>query len=314
MLVSQVPPIAGIERRSRVLGRRIQEAFGGEPVHLIGHSMGGLDARALLASEGNAGLVLSLTTIGTPHLGSALADYAKIGFGRVYGLFKALQIDHSGLPRHHPARRPGPSTAATRRRAGVPCFSVAGHPAAEDVCLPLRRLHAILDEVEGPERRRRLGRVGPRLRRAFAGLASRPSPSGRLARAEAGAVGDLALSATSSRPSRRKASRLRGVPSLSRRAGASRPHCDAAQSGHRRRRRSSEGPRRNAAGSRRPYDGTSTRLSSGFPAVRSRRTATVMSPRTLDEVRQRSRNQSIVRMIGIFSAGSPTAREDQAGA
>ena len=36
-----------------------------------------------------------------------------------------------------------------------------------------------------------------------------------------------------------------------------------------------------------------------------------MSPRTFDEVRQRSRNQSIVRMIGIFSAGSPTAREDQ---
>ena len=49
VLVSQVPPIAGIERRSRVLGRRIAEAFGGEPVHLIGHSMGGLDARVLLA-------------------------------------------------------------------------------------------------------------------------------------------------------------------------------------------------------------------------------------------------------------------------
>lgn len=149
VLVSQVPPIAGIERRSRVLGRRIREAFGGEPVHLIGHSMGGLDARALLAGEGDAGLVLSLTTIGTPHLGSALADFAKIGFGRVYRLFKALHIDHSGFlditrrtARSFHRRHPTPS--------GVPCYSVAGDPEPEDVCLPLRKLHAILDESEGP--------------------------------------------------------------------------------------------------------------------------------------------------------------------
>jgi triacylglycerol lipase len=149
VLVSQVPPIAGIERRSQVLGRRIRAAFGGEPVHLIGHSMGGLDARALLASEGDAGLILSLTTIGTPHLGSALADHAKLGLGRVYGLFQALRIDHSGFlditrrtarsfHRGHPTPK------------GVPCFSVAGRPTPEDVCLPLRRLHAILDEIEGP--------------------------------------------------------------------------------------------------------------------------------------------------------------------
>jgi triacylglycerol lipase len=149
VLVSQVPSIAGIERRSRMLGRRIRDAFGGEPVHLIGHSMGGLDARALLASEGDAGLILSLTTIGTPHLGSALADFAKIGFGRVYRLFKALHIDHSGFlditrrtarsfHRSHPAPK------------SIPCFSIAGHPDPEDVCLPLRRPHAILDEAEGP--------------------------------------------------------------------------------------------------------------------------------------------------------------------
>ncbi len=149
VLVSQVPPIAGIDRRSRVLGRRIRAAFGGEPVHLIGHSMGGLDARALLASEGDSGLILSLTTVGTPHLGSALADFAKIGFGRVYQLFSALRVDHSGF------------LDITRRAArafhrghptpeGVPCFSVAGDPSPEDVCLPLRRLHAILHEAEGP--------------------------------------------------------------------------------------------------------------------------------------------------------------------
>jgi triacylglycerol lipase len=149
VLVSQVPAIAGIERRSRVLGRRIRAAFGGQPVHVIGHSLGGLDARSLLASEGGAGLVLSLTTIATPHLGSGLADFARIGFGRVYRLLETLKIDHGGF--HDVTRRrarafhlghPAPT--------GIPCFSVAGNPPPEQVCIPLRRLHTALLELEGP--------------------------------------------------------------------------------------------------------------------------------------------------------------------
>ena len=49
VLVTRVPPIAGVEQRARRLGEQIEQAFGDEPVHLIGHSMGGLDARRLLA-------------------------------------------------------------------------------------------------------------------------------------------------------------------------------------------------------------------------------------------------------------------------
>jgi triacylglycerol lipase len=149
VLVSQVPPIAGIERRSQVLGRRIRAAFPGERVHLIGHSLGGLDARALLAAEGDCGLVLSLTTIATPHLGSTLADYAQIGFGRVYRMLKALRIDHAGFldvtrrsARAFHRRNPAPPC--------VPCFSVAGTPAPDQVCRPLRGLHATLAKHEGP--------------------------------------------------------------------------------------------------------------------------------------------------------------------
>ena len=32
----------------------------------------------------------------------------------------------------------------------MPCFCVAGEPAVESVCWPLRRFHAILSELEGP--------------------------------------------------------------------------------------------------------------------------------------------------------------------
>ena len=45
-----------------------------QQVHLIAHSLGGLDARYMISRLGMAQRVLSLTTIGTPHLGSPIAD------------------------------------------------------------------------------------------------------------------------------------------------------------------------------------------------------------------------------------------------
>lgn len=47
---------------------------GAEKVHLIAHSMGGLDSRRMIVKPEMAGKVASLTTIGTPHLGTILAD------------------------------------------------------------------------------------------------------------------------------------------------------------------------------------------------------------------------------------------------
>ncbi|MBV8269797.1 MAG: hypothetical protein JO252_26030, partial [Planctomycetaceae bacterium] len=69
VVVTRVPPIAGVKTRARRLGEQVEAAFPGEPVHIIGHSMGGLDARQLLADPAWSGRILSLTTIGTPHLG-----------------------------------------------------------------------------------------------------------------------------------------------------------------------------------------------------------------------------------------------------
>jgi triacylglycerol lipase len=149
VLVTKVPPIAGIEARARRLGEQIAAAFPDEPVHVIGHSMGGLDARMLLSESDWTGRVLSLTTIGTPHLGSSIADFAQLKVGRVYRLLTVFGIDHRGF------------LDVTRRKAsefhhslpapeGVPCFSIAGNPAVEEVCWPLQRLHLMLSELEGP--------------------------------------------------------------------------------------------------------------------------------------------------------------------
>jgi triacylglycerol lipase len=149
VLVTRVHPTAGVARRARKLGEQILEAFPDEPVHLIGHSMGGLDARELIADPAWEGRVLSLTTIATPHLGSSIADFAKLRVGRIYSLLEKLGIEHRGFLDVTPG-----AAAEFNRRAPLPdrlpVFSVAGDPPPEEVCWPLRRLHAALDELEGP--------------------------------------------------------------------------------------------------------------------------------------------------------------------
>jgi triacylglycerol lipase len=149
VLVTRVQSVAGVERRARRLGEQIDRAFGDEPVHLIGHSMGGLDARRLLADESWQDRILSITTIGTPHLGSSLADFAKLRVGRVFRLLEALKVDTQGCldvtrkVAHRFHERFAPP-------ADIPCFSVAGDPPAQEVCWPLRRMHEVLSEIEGP--------------------------------------------------------------------------------------------------------------------------------------------------------------------
>ena len=70
----------GLPQRAHDLSvevERILVESGAEKVHVIGHSMGGLDSRYLLRHNlGNlTSRVHSLTTIGTPHLGTSFADW-----------------------------------------------------------------------------------------------------------------------------------------------------------------------------------------------------------------------------------------------
>ncbi len=87
VLVTQVDPTAGVEERGKQLRQQIIDALGltgkapqliiGEPTHIIAHSMGGLDSRFILSPsnpDNIAEYITSLTTIGTPHLGSPIAD------------------------------------------------------------------------------------------------------------------------------------------------------------------------------------------------------------------------------------------------
>src|SRR3954447_7068161 len=85
-------PTAGIETRSTMLRASIEAALAGdglkpnEPIHIIAHSMGGLDSRRLISkgnfieTNGRRTPIQTLATIGTPHRGSPVADLVALKF------------------------------------------------------------------------------------------------------------------------------------------------------------------------------------------------------------------------------------------
>ncbi|KAG9112437.1 hypothetical protein FRC07_007916 [Ceratobasidium sp. 392] len=73
---ARVPATSSVETRAKALVRQITEKYRGRSVHLVGHSMGGLDCRYLTTHllDGAGFKVLSVTTIATPHLGTPTVD------------------------------------------------------------------------------------------------------------------------------------------------------------------------------------------------------------------------------------------------
>ncbi len=76
---TEVEFAGSVRTRSAGLKREVERVLAASAphtkVHVIAHSMGGLDARAMIARHGMAERVASLTTIGTPHWGSSFADW-----------------------------------------------------------------------------------------------------------------------------------------------------------------------------------------------------------------------------------------------
>lgn len=73
-------PVAGtIADRAQIVAEAINAKFPSGPVHIVAHSMGGLDSRFLISQDllglASSGRIASLSTISTPHLGSAVADF-----------------------------------------------------------------------------------------------------------------------------------------------------------------------------------------------------------------------------------------------
>ena len=103
--VCEVHPTASILRRASKLARLIDESAGDEgPIHIIGHSTGGLDARLVACPTarlpGDAARRLgwterlcSVTTMNTPHFGTPLAAFfATVSGQRLLYAVSALTV------------------------------------------------------------------------------------------------------------------------------------------------------------------------------------------------------------------------------
>lgn len=125
----RVAKTASIADRAEELAAFVRE-LPAPRVNLVAHSMGGLDARWALAHLGLAGKVASLTTVGTPHLGTPLADLGTARATRA--LWGALRRVGLNVDAFHDLTtgRMAAFNQATLDAPGVLYASVVGAPPA----------------------------------------------------------------------------------------------------------------------------------------------------------------------------------------
>ncbi|KAI9682826.1 MAG: hypothetical protein M1822_006316 [Bathelium mastoideum] len=180
VITAAVPPSGSIEARAEKLAECIRQKAHGKSVNIIGHSMdSGLDSRYMISRLHLPDVnVLSLTTIASPHRGSAFADYLfkRIGptqlpkmykimesFGLETGAFSQLTRDYM-LNEFNP-KTPDldtvrcvtypaldPSQPAFRRISTDRVSSYFSYGATVEPALlsMFRQSHRIIQEVEGP--------------------------------------------------------------------------------------------------------------------------------------------------------------------
>jgi triacylglycerol lipase len=97
-----VPPKGSLADRSAQLAAQIREHVPSGKVHLIAHSMGGLDSRYLISKGNGRELIATLTSLGSPFRGTFAADVAanpanllKLGTGKL--LAALLRFQTRGL-------------------------------------------------------------------------------------------------------------------------------------------------------------------------------------------------------------------------
>src|SRR5688500_14267987 len=97
-IVSRVHPTGPIELRARQLKVNILRGLKHHNLNrkgrvlIIAHSMGGLDARYMIAELGMSDRVAALLTITTPHRGSAYADWCVKNLGERLGCARLLTM------------------------------------------------------------------------------------------------------------------------------------------------------------------------------------------------------------------------------
>jgi triacylglycerol lipase len=157
VIVSRVHPTGSIERRAQqlketILGQLVSSNPRSRRVVIFAHSMGGLDARYMIARLGMDRHVAALVTISTPHHGSAYADWCIEHLGRrMRGLMLMKQLDIdvdalSDLTRASCAR----FNARIKDSAEVKYLSISASRPWHRVAPIFLHSHKLVSDVEGP--------------------------------------------------------------------------------------------------------------------------------------------------------------------
>jgi len=155
VIIASVPASGSIEERAAKLGEDIAKKANGKSVNIIAHSMGGLDARYMISRLQPENVeVLSLTTVATPHRGSAFADYCFKEIGpdylpRLYRAFEVMGISTGAfkqLTRKYMAEEFNPNTPDDPT---VRYFSY-GAMANPSIWSAFRKPHKVVELEEGP--------------------------------------------------------------------------------------------------------------------------------------------------------------------
>ncbi|MDB5318839.1 MAG: thioesterase, partial [Phycisphaerales bacterium] len=98
VIVTKVHPTGGIAKRAAQLKEAIEKGLaelngsGQGKMLIVGHSMGGLDARYMIHQLGMADRVAALLTITTPHRGSPYADWCVRHVGKRLHGFELMDV------------------------------------------------------------------------------------------------------------------------------------------------------------------------------------------------------------------------------
>jgi triacylglycerol lipase len=149
-LFPQVTPTGGIVARAQQLREQIFR-WTGEPINIVAHSMGGLDARYLIARLGLGEMVRSLTTIATPHRGTWLADWFIGNYRHRVPLLLALELMGTNVDGFSDCRPEACAefNARVPDEPGVYYFSYSGAVPQSRVSPILRRPWSLLTPIEG---------------------------------------------------------------------------------------------------------------------------------------------------------------------
>ena len=152
---SRVSWASDLGRRASDLKReitRITENFQRWPrVHIIAHSMGGLDARQMIYEYQMQDRVASLSTIGTPHLGTAYADWGIKRFGILFDIARLLGLNLDGFKdlTRESCQRFNEMVRDFEEKNGVLYQTFAGVQPLNRIFRPLRSSYRIIWKEEG---------------------------------------------------------------------------------------------------------------------------------------------------------------------